>query len=722
MGKDKIFLEVGLKPTISKNDIAQAAQSLQQLIQKSNAGQNVKTSAEAQVRVIEKYSQSIENILNKPKINRNDITLLKSFEQIIRNSMGDLERISGSVSLIANEQMEKLARDIQIQKDSLIKTSAEINAKFRGQVSGITGGAFNFQNANTQLTTMRTSLETEEAKMQEVSNKAQTEIQKTLTEKNNAAIASMTTVDEARATSIKKLQDFYALDLTTFKSTEEAKAQIEAENQSRFNLYGNPVQRKKTVTINTESIVGQTQQTVEAQYQALDNVTETTMSDMEKKIQLALKHVEKLTKTGWKNKAVKKLGIPGIGTPEEAEAFLQKTSDAYTNFYDKIQSEAKEKIGISHDKELLDKSSKAYKDYYDTIKAEQTKAVNAEAINNKKELENYSEKKRLLEDIQKQEEKKAKITTLSPDEIKTTSEQMTQNSKAVLNQQELIDKKKQEIKVVEEAVQTAQVAFDKEQKERDENIAKIQQEIKLEQEKLAVQTKNERESTAPIINKGTEALNNYSKGVDNADKSLQKLEIRNKAFGNDMNNLMQRLTQFTSVIFLAQKAMQKIRESVNVVSDLDAKITQIGIVTKQSTEQIWENFSVFNNAAKELSTTTSQYLEGAKIFYQQGMNTAQVMKMVDATTKAAALSEVSFTQASETLTASINAYNMEASDAMSVTDKFAAVGAKSAADFQELSLAMEKVAASAYSAGMSFDSTLGILAKGIETTREAPEA
>ncbi len=57
-----------------------------------------------------------------------------------------------------------------------------------------------------------------------------------------------------------------------------------------------------------------------------------------------------------------------------------------------------------------------------------------------------------------------------------------------------------------------------------------------------------------------------------------------------------------------------------------------------------------------------------------------------------------------------------------ITDKFAAVGAFSAADFHELSVAMEKVASSAYSAGMSFDYTLGMLAKGVETTKEAPEA
>ena len=57
---------------------------------------------------------------------------------------------------------------------------------------------------------------------------------------------------------------------------------------------------------------------------------------------------------------------------------------------------------------------------------------------------------------------------------------------------------------------------------------------------------------------------------------------------------------------------------------------------------------------------------------------------------------------------------------MDYTDKIAMVGAVSAADFNELSVAMEKTASSAYTAGIDFDHLLGYLGKMIEVTREAP--
>lgn len=207
-----------------------------------------------------------------------------------------------------------------------------------------------------------------------------------------------------------------------------------------------------------------------------------------------------------------------------------------------------------------------------------------------------------------------------------------------------------------------------------------------------------------------------------AGSELAKMKGIQEAVGKGFDNMTNRLKGFISGTYLLNQAFNKLKQASQIVTNLDDEITQIAVVTKQTTSEVWDSFQTFNQAAMELSTTTRQYLEGAKIFYQQGLNTVEVMSMVQATTMAAALSGVSFRDASETLTAAINGYNMAASKAGEITDKFAAVGAASAADFQELSTAMEKVASQAYSSGMSFDSLLGILAKGIETTREAPEA
>jgi len=74
------------------------------------------------------------------------------------------------------------------------------------------------------------------------------------------------------------------------------------------------------------------------------------------------------------------------------------------------------------------------------------------------------------------------------------------------------------------------------------------------------------------------------------------------------------------------------------------------------------------------------------------------------------------------LTTAINGFGLAAEDALNVSDKFAALAASSATSYEELATALSKVASQANLAGMSMDFTLGLLAKGIETTREAPES
>ncbi len=214
----------------------------------------------------------------------------------------------------------------------------------------------------------------------------------------------------------------------------------------------------------------------------------------------------------------------------------------------------------------------------------------------------------------------------------------------------------------------------------------------------------------------------FKDGVNQTAVELNNQTQKQEVMGDVLSKVGDKIKNTVSLLFLFRQAWRVLEKGVATIKELDKEMVNIGIVTKQTNEEMWKTFNQFNKLAMDLSTTTKQYLEGAKIFYQQGYKTAEVIAMVNATTKAAALSSVSFKEASETLTAAINAYNMEATEAAAITDKYAAVGAFSAADFHELSVAMEKVASSAYSAGMSFDSTLGILAKGIETTREAPEA
>ena len=222
---------------------------------------------------------------------------------------------------------------------------------------------------------------------------------------------------------------------------------------------------------------------------------------------------------------------------------------------------------------------------------------------------------------------------------------------------------------------------------------------------------------AQAVAKGlTEQANAAKEGADHA----HELEVKQKALESTFGSLAHRIESAVSAMAIFNKSMQIIRSAIKSVEDLDAAFTQIAIVSEQSGEAAWKMFDSFNSLAKQYSITTKDLTEGAKLFYQQGLSAADTMKMVEASTVSAALGEVSMTEAANTLTAAIQGYNESAAVAMDYTDKIAMVGAVSAADFNELSAAMEKTASSAYTAGIDFDHLLGYLGKMIEVTREAP--
>lgn len=116
----------------------------------------------------------------------------------------------------------------------------------------------------------------------------------------------------------------------------------------------------------------------------------------------------------------------------------------------------------------------------------------------------------------------------------------------------------------------------------------------------------------------------------------------------------------------------------------------------------------------EIAALTTEYL-------RQGRVLKDALELAEVTAKAAKIAGISASDSVNYLTAAVNGFGLAAKDAMEVSDKFAAVAASSASSYEELAVGMSKFAAQARVAGMSMDFAMGMLAKGVETTREAPE-
>lgn len=177
-------------------------------------------------------------------------------------------------------------------------------------------------------------------------------------------------------------------------------------------------------------------------------------------------------------------------------------------------------------------------------------------------------------------------------------------------------------------------------------------------------------------------------------------------------------TLYYSALRIVRRVLRAITRTV---TELDDSFTQIAMVTNKTRKEAWAMTNQFQSLALEVGTTTDQVAKLAVFFARQGRTAEEAFRLTKVAAMAAKVASIDASESANFLTSAINGFGLAIDQAMDVSDKFAALGASSASSYQEMAVALSKVAPSAKVAGVNIDQMLGFLAKGIETTREAPE-
>ena len=205
--------------------------------------------------------------------------------------------------------------------------------------------------------------------------------------------------------------------------------------------------------------------------------------------------------------------------------------------------------------------------------------------------------------------------------------------------------------------------------------------------------------------------------ISDADRKAQEM-------ATTMGTLKDIASQFGivwSAAHLARGFKDLINYSYEFYKSLDSALNQIYVVSNLSSEAVNDLTQNFVNMAERTGMAIDDVTTAAVLFYQQGLNTNEVLTMTEVTAQFAKVAGTDAADAADKLTAAINGYCLAAEDASLVADKFNKVAAASAADIDELSTAFSKAAAQANQAGVSMDNYLAYIATMEEATREAPE-
>lgn len=149
------------------------------------------------------------------------------------------------------------------------------------------------------------------------------------------------------------------------------------------------------------------------------------------------------------------------------------------------------------------------------------------------------------------------------------------------------------------------------------------------------------------------------------------------------------------------------------------QLNEIRIVTKATEEEAAQMGKTYRQIAKDMKVSSTDVASAAVEFWRQGQSESDVNIRVKNTTQYAKIAKLEFQDAAEQVTAATNSMNL---DAQRVVDVFSYLGDASAAGADEIGTAMQKAAATADEAGVSFEWLGAYIATVSEKTRQAPES
>ena len=227
----------------------------------------------------------------------------------------------------------------------------------------------------------------------------------------------------------------------------------------------------------------------------------------------------------------------------------------------------------------------------------------------------------------------------------------------------------------------------------------------LEKVRIAAQNSAEafgKEYTQEMRDAGA-STNRLEKDVKDATDAVEDLDERT----GQINAMQERVKSFLGISGAAQVMRSALRDAMQTITELDATMTEMAVVTDLSVGDYWNQLPQYSKQASDLGVSINSAYKAATLYYQQGLKSNEVTKISAETLKMARIAGLSAEDATNKMTAALRGFNMELNEtsAQRVSDVYSELAAITASDVDEISSAMTKTASIASSAGMEFETT-----------------
>lgn len=164
-----------------------------------------------------------------------------------------------------------------------------------------------------------------------------------------------------------------------------------------------------------------------------------------------------------------------------------------------------------------------------------------------------------------------------------------------------------------------------------------------------------------------------------------------------------------------------IQSVVQQTISLNDAMTQIRLVTQGTQEETQQLMNDYVQIAKDLGTTVDVVADSAVEWQRQGYSIQETNDLIYASSALSVIGAMNSSDATQALTASLNGYNMEASQAMNIVDQLTTLDLYYATSAGDIANALSRVASSAKDAGIPLERMEAIITVTADRTQQAAE-
>ena len=182
-------------------------------------------------------------------------------------------------------------------------------------------------------------------------------------------------------------------------------------------------------------------------------------------------------------------------------------------------------------------------------------------------------------------------------------------------------------------------AVAEENKDLKEQLAAVKQQLEIKKQITTgrIQETGKQEGlNSQEISLGTEEIQKYKSELDQVHQKEQLV--------GRIEGVVQR---WFSIYAAVRMVGQAIRSVIATLKELDATITEIAIVTNMAQKDLWSQMSDYTAMAQKYAASISGVYKVSQLYYQQGLQTKEVMELTEQTLKMARISGLDYAEATD---------------------------------------------------------------------------